>query len=54
MAAGWAWCEVAEAMVVYLDGGLSPGMDAGIKIAQRYGLPVEYRWLMPPAQMGEL
>lgn len=43
--AGFAWHEVADAVVVYCDLGLSRGMRQGIRNAQRLGLPVEWRSL---------
>lgn len=43
MAAGHAWIEVCEAVVVYTDRGVSPGMQNGIDKAIHYGKPVEYR-----------
>ena len=41
--AGHAWLPAAEAMVLYIDRGISPGMQAAMRIAQRTGLPVELR-----------
>lgn len=43
--AGHAWYPCAEAAVVYLDRGMSSGMIAGIKIAHKYEVPVEIRFL---------
>jgi hypothetical protein len=43
--AGLTWAAVAEATVVYMDRGLSPGMKYGIKHAQNAGRPVEYRYI---------
>jgi hypothetical protein len=43
--AGLAWRRVAEASVVYVDRGVSPGMEYGIAAAQAAGLPVEMRRL---------
>lgn len=40
---GHAWLEVAEAMVVYEDLGLSSGMKLGIVRAIKAGLKIEYR-----------
>lgn len=34
IAAGLAWLEVADAMVVYTDLGISPGMQAAINYAE--------------------
>lgn len=45
MEAGFAWYEVAEAVVVYRDFGISNGMQAGIDLGIGYGLPIEYRSL---------
>ena len=42
---GWAWMRVAEAVVVYSDFGISPGMALGITAALNLGLLVEYRSL---------
>lgn len=38
--AGWAWQSSADAIVVYTDWGISPGMQAAIDMAT---IPVEYR-----------
>lgn len=43
--AGLEWLEVAEATVVYIDHGVSPGMQRGIEAARGAGVPVEYRRL---------
>ena len=43
--AGLAWRRVAEASVVYIDRGISRGMEYGIKAAMESGLLVEYRRL---------
>lgn len=48
IAAGLAWLAVAEASVVYVDRGVSPGMRQGIAAADRQGIAVEYRRLKPP------
>lgn len=45
MLAGFAWGEAAEATVVYVDLGISAGMQEGIKRARRCGRPVEQRSL---------
>lgn len=45
MKAGFAWTAVAEAVIVYQDRGISPGMKAGITRAEAAGIPVEYRSL---------
>lgn len=51
--AGLAWCEVADASVVYVDYGMSKGMEYGIKAAKEAGRPVEIRHL-PPDVLAEL
>jgi len=43
--AGLAWLAVAQASVVYIDRGISRGMQLGIAAAKAAGLPVEYRRL---------
>jgi hypothetical protein len=43
IAAGHAWMAVADAMVVYVDLGISSGMSDAIAAAYRMGLPVERR-----------
>lgn len=43
MSAGFAWYVAAEAIVVYRDYGISRGMQQGIDIGMRLGLPIEYR-----------
>jgi hypothetical protein len=45
VAAGLAWCRVADACVVYTDRGISAGMYTGIDAAHAAGIPVEYRTL---------
>ena len=45
IAAGHAWIGVADAMVVYDDRGISPGMKLGIKVAEHLCIPIEYRSL---------
>lgn len=41
--AGLAWARLAEATVVYVDRGISPGMRQGIAAAGAAGRPVEVR-----------
>ena len=41
--AGLAWRAVAQASVVYVDRGISPGMRYGIAGALQAGIPVEFR-----------
>jgi hypothetical protein len=43
--AGLAWRTVAEGSVVYIDHGISKGMDYGIAAMIAAGKPVEYRKL---------
>ena len=43
--AGLAWRKVAEKIVVYIDLGISFGMNYGIKIAEEHGVSIEYRKL---------
>jgi hypothetical protein len=43
--AGLAWRTVADATVVYVDRGISSGMQYGIRAAEGAGKPVEYRRL---------
>ena len=43
--AGLAWGAVAEATVVYLDRGMSRGMEYGVERAGLDGRPVETRYL---------
>lgn len=40
---GHWWCLKAYAMVVYVDRGISKGMEQGIEKGKFYGLPIEYR-----------
>lgn len=46
--AGLRWHDVAEATVVYVDRGISKGMDYGIARAIQHGKVVEYRSLDKP------
>lgn len=41
--AGLAWGRVAEATVVYVDRGISTGMEYGIAAAEEAGRPIIYR-----------
>jgi len=41
--AGFAWIEVADEAIVYVDHGVSRGMVEGVKAARRIGKPVSYR-----------
>ena len=43
--AGLSWGRVADATVVYVDRGISPGMELGIALADVAGRSVEYRSL---------
>jgi hypothetical protein len=45
IATGHAWYKVAHACVVYIDHGISPGMDEGMNMANRHGVPIETRTL---------
>lgn len=45
MAAGMAWIQVADYVVVYTDLGISDGMREGIKYARTIGLNIMYRSL---------
>lgn len=47
--AGLAWGEKAELSAVYIDYGITPGMQLGIERAAAYGRPVEYRRLVAEA-----
>lgn len=38
-----AWIETAQAVVVYQDYGVSPGMKAGLKQAKKLGKFIAYR-----------
>jgi hypothetical protein len=49
IAAGLAWGKHAEATVVYIDYGISDGMQQGIERAEREGRPVDKRSLWEPA-----
>jgi hypothetical protein len=46
--AGLAWRSVAQATIVYMDRGITPGMQYGIDAAIAAGVPVEYRTLYAP------
>lgn len=47
--AGLAWLAVADASVVYIDLGISRGMQYGIEAAERAGIPIERRSLYSAA-----
>ena len=48
IAAGLAWIAVADAMVLYLDRGTSPGMQEARRAAEAIGLQWELRHLDQP------
>ena len=60
MEAGWAWTPYADAVVVYTDFGVSPGMAEGIEVARKHGIPIEvrklpdgiFKMLFPPTPDG--
>jgi len=41
--AGLGWLRLAEAMVVYIDYGISSGMRAAMEAAEKLSLPLERR-----------
>lgn len=43
--AGLAWLPIADAMVVYIDRGVSRGMAAAVERAKAIGIVVEFRQL---------
>jgi hypothetical protein len=45
IAAGLAWLNYADAMVLYIDRGMSGGMREAMKAAQLIGVPTELRVL---------
>lgn len=45
--AGHAWLSAADAMVVYIDHGVTPGMQRGVELARLMNMPVEFRSLKP-------
>jgi hypothetical protein len=49
--AGQSWLVTAEAIVVYVDRGISAGMMGDIDAAELHGMPVEYRGLSPEHQL---
>ena len=44
--AGHRWIEHAFRLVVYADFGISSGMAAGIEVANRFNVPISYRYLL--------
>lgn len=50
--AGHAWLHLADAVVVYVDRGISAGMEAGINLAEFRGIPIERRSI--PGWTGEV
>lgn len=49
--AGHAWIPIADVLAVYTDRGVTPGMKAGIAVAQDHNIPVEFRTL--PAWLAD-
>lgn len=52
IAAGLEWLREAEAMVVYIDHGISPGMMEAIAMAKWLKIPVENRKLYDENSSG--
>lgn len=52
LAAGTAWIAVCDAVVVYCDFGISPGMAYAIERATLLGKPVEYRRMLSDADVA--
>ncbi len=46
MDAGFAWGKKADLVAVYMDRGLSLGMQKGIASAMGRSIPIEYRHLL--------
>jgi len=46
IAAGLAWLPHAYKMVVYVDYGVSAGMENAMRVAHEWGLPVETRRIL--------
>jgi len=57
ISAGFAWRDAAELTAVYIDLGVSSGMQKGVEDAAEKGCPVEYRsipdWLENYRSKGE-
>lgn len=45
MEAGFAWFEAAEAVIFYVDWGMSAGMMVGLNRAIILGKPIEFRYI---------
>lgn len=52
--AGICWGRKADKTVIYQDLGITPGMMYGIKSAEEYGRPVEYRNLPKFKELFEI
>jgi hypothetical protein len=46
MLAGFAWRTLADMTVVYVDLGVTPGMETGMANSKAYFIPVEVRRLL--------
>lgn len=51
--AGLAWRDVADGSVVYVDRGISPGMQYGIAAAKQAGIKIEHRSIKKALPVGE-
>lgn len=49
MKLGFEWGAMAHKVVVYIDRGITPGMQAGIDHYRHCGIPIEYRYIYPDA-----
>lgn len=43
MQLGWNLFNIFDAVAVYTDNGITPGMKAGIEISEKAGITIEYR-----------
>lgn len=46
MQRAFEWYRCADLMAVYLDNGVSSGMQRGMEIAEKYRIKIEYRSLL--------
>lgn len=46
--AGHAWMRAADAVVFYVDLGMSPGMQDGLEVAEKAGVKIETRKIHKP------
>lgn len=52
--AGLEWGSIADLIAIYVDNGVSPGMEEGVAHYKRIGIPIEMRSLVSDPLLKEI